>query len=102
MYANEWITVREGRVIRSNGSKGIYGVVEARIANAVVALTAENEICLVCDLTFSEARPDETEEFMIKKVALAEAIELVESGKITDAFSIMAISLTERWLNRRG
>jgi 8-oxo-dGTP pyrophosphatase MutT (NUDIX family) len=46
-YANPWITVREDQVIQPDGSPGIYGVVEPRIAVGVVALTPDNEIYLV-------------------------------------------------------
>jgi 8-oxo-dGTP pyrophosphatase MutT (NUDIX family) len=168
IYTNDWISVREDQVTRPNGTDGIYGVVEARMANAVVALTADNEIYLVgqyryptdvysweviagggedneepletakrelkeeagieasewhelgkniqmsnCytselgtiflarDLTLGDSAPDDTEELIIKKVTLQGAIKQVESGEITDAFSIMAILLTERWLNKR-
>lgn len=47
VYKNPWITVREDKVIQPNGQEGIYGVVEARIATAVVAVTPDNEIYLV-------------------------------------------------------
>ena len=47
VYANPWITVREDRVVRPDGSPGIYGVVSAKIAAGVVALTAADEVVLV-------------------------------------------------------
>lgn len=47
VYQNPWITVREHQVIRPDGKPGIYGVVEARIATGVVALTPKQEIYLV-------------------------------------------------------
>ena len=47
IYENPWISVREDQVIRPNGTPGIYGVVEARLATGVVALTEENEVYLV-------------------------------------------------------
>jgi 8-oxo-dGTP pyrophosphatase MutT (NUDIX family) len=47
VYKNDWITVREDNVIRPDGGKGIYGVVETRIATGVVAVTESNEIYLV-------------------------------------------------------
>ena len=55
-------------------------------------------IFLAQGLSFSEACPDDTEELAIRKIPLAEAIELVDSGEITDAFSIIAILCTERWV----
>ena len=40
-YENPWIRVREDRVLRPDGSPGIYGVVEMTAAVGVVALTAD-------------------------------------------------------------
>ena len=47
MYRNPWISVREDQVIRPDGSPGIYGVVESKVATGVVALTDDNQVCLV-------------------------------------------------------
>ena len=47
VYKNAWIKVREDQVIRPDGTEGIYGVVETRIATAVAALTPQNTIYLV-------------------------------------------------------
>lgn len=47
MYRNSWISVREDQVIRPDGSPGIYGVVETKVATGVVALTNDNQVWLV-------------------------------------------------------
>ena len=47
VYKNSWIRVREDQVIRPDGNPGIYGVVEARLAVAVLAVDAEQQIVLV-------------------------------------------------------
>ena len=47
VYENPWIRVREDQVIAPSGAPGIYGVVEARAAVGVVALTDLNEVYLV-------------------------------------------------------
>lgn len=47
IYRNPWMALREDRVIRPDGKEGIYGVVETRIATAVVALTPEHHVYLV-------------------------------------------------------
>jgi 8-oxo-dGTP pyrophosphatase MutT (NUDIX family) len=47
VYKNAWITVREDDVIRPDGEKGIYGVVDTRIATGVIAVTPEREVYLV-------------------------------------------------------
>ncbi len=47
-YENPWITVREDRVTRPDGSPGIYGVVEVRQpAVFVVAVNDADEVALV-------------------------------------------------------
>lgn len=47
IYENPWIKVREDQVISPTGKPGIYGVVEARVATGVVALTDDNNVYLV-------------------------------------------------------
>ncbi len=47
VYRNPWITVREDQVVSPRGARGIYGVIETRLATGVVALTEKFEICLV-------------------------------------------------------
>ncbi len=46
-YKNAWIRVREDKVIRPDGKKGIYGVVELGSSAGVVAVTARNEVYLI-------------------------------------------------------
>lgn len=47
VYKNPWISVREDEVIQPDGAPGIYGVLDTRIANGIVALTPEREVYLV-------------------------------------------------------
>ena len=47
IYSNPWMSVREDQVIRPDGQDGIYGVIDARAATGVVALTPERDIYLV-------------------------------------------------------
>lgn len=47
VYKNPWITLREDDVITPSGTKGIYGVVDCKIATGVVAITKENKVVLV-------------------------------------------------------
>ena len=46
-YKNPWFHVRQDRVMRPDGKKGIYGVVERPNANFIVALLDDNKILLV-------------------------------------------------------
>ncbi|MFP6582983.1 MAG: NUDIX hydrolase [Candidatus Hydrogenedentota bacterium] len=169
VYKNPWISVREDEVIQPNGTPGIYGVLDTRIANGVVALTPEREVYLVgqyrypndvysweiieggtdegeeplecakrelkeeagliaqtwhllgheihmsnCvtsevgylfiaeDLMETESDPDDTEILQIRKVPFTDAIAMVESGEIVDAFTIIGLLLAERWLAKNG
>ena len=47
VYQNPWIRVREDKVICPDGSPGIYGVVETKLATGVIALTPSHDIYLV-------------------------------------------------------
>ena len=46
-YENQWIRIREDRVLRPDGREGIYGVVEIRPSVGVVAVNDQDEIVLV-------------------------------------------------------
>lgn len=46
-YENPWIKVREDAIVRKNGNKGIYGVLEVGDSVAIVAVNASDEICIV-------------------------------------------------------
>lgn len=47
IYENPWIKLREDQVIAPSGSRGIYSVVEARVAVGVLVLDANDDIYLV-------------------------------------------------------
>lgn len=47
LFRNEFMTLREDRVIRPDGDEGTYSVVDTRIATATCALTPDNELHLV-------------------------------------------------------
>lgn len=53
IYKNPWITVREDEVIRPNGEKGMFGVVDYLSGAAIVALTDKNEIFLVKEYAYA-------------------------------------------------
>src|SRR3989338_2813835 len=44
VYKNKWIRVREDKVIKPNGRRGIYGVVESPPSVYIVALSNKKEI----------------------------------------------------------
>jgi 8-oxo-dGTP pyrophosphatase MutT (NUDIX family) len=47
VYQNPWIKVREDSVMRLDGSKGIYGVMESKDSVMVVVLNDNNEVFLI-------------------------------------------------------
>jgi 8-oxo-dGTP pyrophosphatase MutT (NUDIX family) len=47
VYKNNWIRVREDKVIQPNGKEGIYGVIEIKPAVGIVAIDENNDIYLV-------------------------------------------------------
>lgn len=47
VYQNQWLRIREDRVLRPDGNEGIYGVVELPPSVAIVALNDRDEVLLV-------------------------------------------------------
>ena len=47
VYENDWLRLREDKVIRPDGTPGIYGVVEIGRSTGIVALNNNGEIALV-------------------------------------------------------
>ena len=47
VYKNQWMSIREDRVVRPDGEPGIYAFLEKNAAAGVVALTPDNYVYLV-------------------------------------------------------
>ena len=47
IYGNQWITLREDKVIRPDGAEGVYSVVEIRPSCGVVAISEDDRVALV-------------------------------------------------------
>jgi len=47
VYENQWLRLREDKVIRPDGQEGIYSVVEIKPSVGVVAINAKDEAALV-------------------------------------------------------
>jgi 8-oxo-dGTP pyrophosphatase MutT (NUDIX family) len=52
VYQNPWIRVREDKIIRPDGSEGIYGVIESKDSVIVGAINEKNEIYLVYSFSY--------------------------------------------------
>jgi 8-oxo-dGTP pyrophosphatase MutT (NUDIX family) len=55
-YKNEWIRVREDRVLRPDGQPGLYGVVEIRPSVGIVAIDESDRIVLVGQWRYAPGR----------------------------------------------
>lgn len=47
VYKNPWIQVREDRVIRPDGKKGIYGVIESKDSVYIVPVSSRRDVVLI-------------------------------------------------------
>ncbi len=47
VYTNPWMTVREDKVIRPGGEKGLFGVIDLGLGVNIVALNKDKEIYLI-------------------------------------------------------
>lgn len=53
IYKNSWIQVHEDLVIRPDGEKGIFGIVEYSSGVSIVALNKQNEIFLIKEYVYA-------------------------------------------------
>ena len=56
VYQNDWIRVREDRVIRPDGQPGIYGVVEVAPSVVVLAADDQDHVVLVGQWRYARAK----------------------------------------------
>ena len=74
--------------------------VDLQMSNCI---TAEmGQIYIAQDLEETDLAPDETEELQLKRIPFAKAVAQVESGELTDGFSVMGILMTQRWFEAQG
>ncbi|MCE7060172.1 NUDIX hydrolase [Dyadobacter sp. CY343] len=68
----------------------------ARIHTSNSATNEEGFLYIAEELSQQEAEPEETEVLQVRKVPLAEAVEMVMRSEITDSLSVCAILMTAR------
>ena len=68
----------------------------ARIHTSNSATNEEGFLYIAEELSQQEAEPEETEDLQVRKVPLAEAVEMVMRSEITDSLSVCAILMTAR------
>ncbi len=69
---------------------------EAYLSNSVSDEFAE--YFLAMELTQHEAEPEETEQLQVKKIPLTEVFEMVNTGQLKDALSVLALQKLELML----
>lgn len=47
VYENPWIKIREDKIIRSDGSEGIYGLMESKDSVMIVVLNDQDEVYVI-------------------------------------------------------
>jgi 8-oxo-dGTP pyrophosphatase MutT (NUDIX family) len=69
---------------------------EVHTSNSV---TDEAGVIFVAEgLAFGQSRPDGTEQLQLRRLPLAEAVELADRGVITDSISVIGLLRVDRWL----
>jgi len=63
----------------------------ARIHTSNSVTDEEGFVYLATQLSFTEARPDETEDLKVRKLPAMEAVKMVRDGRITDAISMIGL-----------
>lgn len=58
VYKNPWINVHEDEIIRSDGEKGIMGIVEYGQGVSILAFDEENKVCLIQEYMYAIERED--------------------------------------------
>jgi 8-oxo-dGTP pyrophosphatase MutT (NUDIX family) len=56
VYTNQWIKVREDKVIRPGGIEGIFGVVEMKAGSTVLAINSKKEAYLIKEYKYAIQR----------------------------------------------
>jgi ADP-ribose pyrophosphatase len=74
----------------------------------LLKIHTSNSVCdevgyvyLATELTQVDASPEETEELIVRKLPLQEAIEMALNGKITDSLSLAALLKAQLWINAK-
>src|SRR5262245_57965027 len=57
VYENPWIRLREDRVIRPDGTPGLFGVIDLRPGSSVLPIDDESNVWLVREYKYAVGRP---------------------------------------------
>jgi 8-oxo-dGTP pyrophosphatase MutT (NUDIX family) len=96
--ADEDLLVGAARELREETGITAAHVIEVNRCFLSNSVTDECAYVFVATgLSFGEAEPDGTEDLQVRKVHFTEALHMVDSGEIEDAFSIVALLTIDRW-----
>ncbi len=76
-------------------AKTLVQVNRCYLSNSVT--DEEAFVFVATDLSHGAAEPDETEDLKVCKVHFTEALSMVDSGEISDGFSVIALLSVDRW-----
>ncbi len=109
VYSNPWLSLTEYEVIRPDGQRGIYGIVDPGPNATIVALDEHEQVRLVGDFVYplqrhmwglpsgkieeneTTARPDGTERFTLRALPLREALDACLRGELRSAVTVLGI-----------
>jgi ADP-ribose pyrophosphatase len=84
---------------------GIEAQTMQQLARCFLSNSVSDEeafVFVATDLIEGAAEPEGTEQLVVKRVPFTEAVAMVESGAISDGFSVIAIYTVERWQRNRS
>jgi len=87
-------------LLEETGLKAEHWTLFGRVQTSNSVTDEIGYIYLAQGLTQHEAEPEETEILQVKKVPLAEAVDMVMNNEITDAISVIAILKAEKLLKK--
>ncbi len=73
----------------------VQQVAHCHLSNSVT--DEEAFVFVATGLTFGDAQPEGTESLQIREVSFDEALAMMDTGEITDGFSLIALYAVDRW-----
>lgn len=79
--------------------------IEPLLRGVQLSNSTTNEVCdifLATGLTYTKARPEDTEELEVYRLPLAEAVRMARDGRIRDSVSVLALLAAADWLAEKN
>jgi ADP-ribose pyrophosphatase len=88
-------SARELREETGITAKKLVQVNRCHLSNSVTDEAAF--VFVATDLSYGEAEPEGTEDLQVRKIRFVDALSMVDSGEISDGFSVIALLSVDRW-----